>query len=113
MNRSTADSDNSFADKWYDQFGPDERINKTRAQELKKKGFFAGTDLWYDFDKYGYDLYANDRDFFYMHPINGWFTKLIDDKRFIPILFRGLHRYIPDLSIADRETKNTICDGVW
>lgn len=90
----------SFIANWYERKGPDSRVGAQRAQELKDMGFYAGADLVYDFEKYGYDAYANDRDFFYMHPLNGWFTKLIDDKRFIPILFRNLHHYIPDLSIA-------------
>jgi len=102
MNIKNYDNDSDYLqdDTWYARKGPDSRVDPVRAEELKQRGFFAASDLWYDFEKYGFDAYANDRDFFYMHPINGWFTKLIDDKRFIPILFRSLYHYIPDLSVG-------------
>jgi hypothetical protein len=90
----------TFAEQWYDRKGPDPRVPQRRATELKRRGFFAGCDLLYDFEKYGFDVYANDRDFFYMHPINGSFSRLIDDKRNIPILFRQLHHLVPELSIG-------------
>lgn len=103
----------SSPDYWYELKGHDDRVEPARAKELKEKGFFAAADLWYDFDKYGFDLYANDRDFFYMHPINGWFSKLVDDKRFIPVLFRNTPHYIPELSIGieKREVRYIIESG--
>lgn len=95
----------AFGAKWYDRKGHDPRVGTQRAQDLKDMGYFAGVDLWYDFKKYGYDDFARDRDFYHMHPINGWLTKLIDDKRFIPILFQNKPKLVPQLSISIEDNK--------
>lgn len=90
----------NFGEKWYERKGPDPRVGAQRAQELKEMGFFAGVNIWYKFSEFGYDDFARDKDFYQMHPINGWFTKLIDDKRFIPVLFKNKPHLIPELSIG-------------
>lgn len=95
----------AFGEKWYDRKGPDPRVGAQRAQELKEMGFFAGVDIWYNFKEYGYDDFARDKDFYLMHPINGWFTKLIDDKRFVPVLFKNKPYLIPELSIGIEDNK--------
>ena len=102
------------ADKWYEVKPVDERVPAARAEGLKDLGFWARNEVIYDFARYGVDLYANDRDFFFMHPINGWMSKLIDDKRFIPILFRSVPHLVPRLAIGieDGEAKFVLRDGI-
>jgi hypothetical protein len=90
----------SKADQWYTFKPVDPRVSPERAQYLKNLGYWSRNDACYDFSAFPEELYANDRDFFYMHPINGWLSKLVDDKRFIPILFRTASHLVPDLSIG-------------
>lgn len=90
----------TFAESWYDSSGYDSRVSYKRARELKKMGFCAGKDLVYDFERFGYENYVTDRDIFRIHPINGEFSKLIDDKRFLSIIMQNANKYLPDLTIS-------------
>lgn len=94
-----------FASSWYDRLGKDPRINEEKSYLLMKKGFFAANSLVYDFNRFREEDYAKDREFFYMHPINGWFTKLIDDKRFISIIYRNTPELLPELSIGIEDNR--------
>jgi hypothetical protein len=80
-----------------------------------KKGYLALDYFVYDLEKYDLDQYMNDRDFVLLHPINGWMGKLIDDKRFIPLLYKSTPQYLPDLSISieDRRVRYILERGVY
>lgn len=102
------------AEDWYGLRPVDPRVGHERAEHLRSLGFWAHNDVVYDFATHPERLYANDRDFFYMHPLNGWLSKLIDDKRFISIVFRGAPHLVPKLSIGveDAEPKFVLRNGV-
>lgn len=102
------------ADDWYDAKPSEPRVRIERAEQLKSRGFWARNEIVYDFAKYPEALYANDRDFFFMHPINGWLSKLVDDKRFIPVIFRSAPHLVPELSIGieDAAPKFVMREGV-
>lgn len=85
----------SFRENWYND-EPWVGISKKRKRELKKMGFLPSSDILFDFNRYGYENYINFRDYRKLHPINGVFSKLIDDKSFLPVLFRDKPRYLPD-----------------
>jgi len=76
------------------------KLSKNRKKKLKEKGFLACSDLLFDFPKFGYEYYVNHRDYKCLHPINGSFSKLIDNKAFVPVLFKNELDLIPDLCIS-------------
>ncbi|MGY6555683.1 MAG: sugar-transfer associated ATP-grasp domain-containing protein [Wenzhouxiangella sp.] len=102
------------AEDWYSAKPMETRVCAERVESLRDMGFWARNELIYDFDAYPENRYANDRDFFYMHPLNGWLSKLIDDKRFIPIVFRSAPHLVPELSVGieDANVKFVLKSGV-
>ncbi|MCA1803536.1 MAG: hypothetical protein LC662_13895 [Rhodothermaceae bacterium] len=88
-----------FRDKWYKD-EPFIHIDEKKKKELKKRGFLASIDGLYDFKKYRCSDYISQRDYRQLHPLNGSFSKLIDNKAFIPVLFKNHLEYLPDLCIS-------------
>jgi hypothetical protein len=88
-----------FRDKWYKD-EPSIHIDEKKKKELKKRGFLASIDGLYDFKKYRCSDYISHRDYRQLHPLNGSFSKLIDNKAYIPVLFKNHLEYLPDLCIS-------------
>ncbi len=96
----------------YETRGTDPRVSSERTKELFNLGFLAGADLWYDFAKYGIDAYVNDKDYKDIHPINGKFSSLISDKRYLPIVFATKPHYLPDFYCAIDDGKvRFVCES--
>lgn len=104
---------NNYAEQWDSCETANPLVDLSRQEELKKLGFFSESDFYFDLQNYPISAYANDRDFYYMHPLNGWLSKLVDDKRFIPIIFQTAPHLIPDLSVGieDGEQKFVMIRG--
>ncbi len=112
MNKKNINADVLW-EHWYSLRGSHENVSEARSLELKEMGFFANSDLLYDLNRHSLADYVSDRKMCDIHPINGWLSKLIDDKRFIPILFRNKPHLIPELNIGieDGEAKYIMEDG--
>jgi len=94
------DRDGGFT-RLYEQRGRDKRVSEERTIELFERGFRAGADLWYDFETHGYDAYISDRSHkSIVDTYNGKFTRLVSDKRCLPILFAGKPHFLPRLYVA-------------
>jgi hypothetical protein len=99
----------SIQERWYRE-EPDVYMSKVRRKQLKKMGFLPSSDIVFDFDRYGYENYVNFRDYRKLHPINGIFSKLIDNKSFIPILFRSKPNYLPEFFGTIEKGKLSNCN---
>ncbi len=89
----------SFKDKWYED-EPILNIGEEKKKQLKKRGFLTSSDLVFDFETYSYQEYITHRDYWQMHPVNKSFSRLIDNKAFIPVLFRNDSEFLPELCIS-------------
>lgn len=76
------------------------KISKRRIRELKSNGFNAPCEFIYDFETYNKNQYVTCRDITQLHPLNGLFSKLIDSKLFLPILFRAEPGFLPELYLS-------------
>jgi hypothetical protein len=86
--------------KWLSMNVRKDEVPDQIADHFYQKGFMALDYLVYDLERYELDQYMNDRDFVLLHPINGWMSKLIDDKRFIPLLYKSTPQFLPAVSIS-------------
>lgn len=80
---------------WYSK-GLPVQIDNKRKRELLARGFYPSTSLFYDFEKYGYQLYLNERDYMKMYPLNKPSVSfLIDNKAYLPVLFKAKPHWLP------------------
>jgi hypothetical protein len=86
-------------DRWY-ELEPGISAAPARRRELKKWGFLASSDLIFDFAQHGYGGYANFRDYRKLHPINGSFSRLIDNKAFLPVILPDEREWFPEFTAA-------------
>jgi len=93
-------SPEAFWEKEYQAKGTHSRVDDDTAKRFKSMGFFAVTALCYDFARWPASLYLTDRGLCRMHPVNGWRSVLLHDKRFLPLLFRAVPHFVPDLAIG-------------
>ena len=89
----------SFRERWY-KVDPLIPVDRQRKKELRMRGFLPNSDHYFDYDRYGYEAYITQRDYQKLHPVNGTFSRLIDNKAFVPILFRNHPEWLPDISIS-------------
>ncbi len=85
--------------RWYKE-DPLVPVDSRRKKELFGRGFLPNSDLFYDFDRYGYEAYVTNRDYRKLHPINGTFSRLIDNKAFVPVLLRSHPQWLPGICIS-------------
>ncbi len=80
---------------WYTKDQP-VPISKENRKLLIREGFLASDYLIFDFEKYGFDAFLNQRDYRKLHPVNGSLSQLIDNKGFLPIIFKDRPELLPD-----------------
>ena len=88
----------SFRERWYNE-DPRIPVDRHRKKELRMRGFLPNSDLYFEFERYGFEAYVTHRDHQKLHPVNGTFSRLIDNKAFVPILFRNHPEWLPDVCI--------------
>jgi hypothetical protein len=88
-----------FRYQWY-MNEPFINLAEKKKKELRTKGFLANSDILYDFQKFRCSDYLSHRDYWQLHPLNRSFSRLIDNKAFIPVLFKNDPDYLPELCIS-------------
>ncbi len=75
-------------------------VDRQTTKKLSKRGFLPGSIHYYDFDRYGYEAYVTHWGYMKLHPINGTFSRLIDNKAFVPVLMRNNPEWLPEICIS-------------
>ena len=60
-----------------------------------KHGFFSDNFCFYDLSEENYQNYLSDLDYYWLHPLNGIFSHLIDDKLSLRYLLFPFSEYLP------------------
>lgn len=63
---------------------------------LIENGFYPSDSIIYDFDRFGFDAFLNQRDYKILNHLNGVTSQLIDNKAFLPIILQGMPEFLPD-----------------
>lgn len=87
-------ADNAFRKRYDDLF---KHKNTTFSQKLwaQKRGFLSNKISFYGLDNKNYKKYLSDFDYFRMHPINGSYSKWIDDKLTMKYILYPFSEYLP------------------
>lgn len=84
-----------YARNWHKK-DPPFPIDPSLSKKLIHLGFYPSDSIIYDFEKYGYDAFLNQREYKNLKYLNGATSPLIDNKAFLPIILHGLPEYLPD-----------------
>jgi hypothetical protein len=82
-------------ERWEDIF---QNKNTTLKQKLwaQKRGFLSDKINFYGLTEENFTDYLPDFDYYRLHPINGYFSKWIDDKLTLKYILSPFSKYIPD-----------------
>jgi hypothetical protein len=94
------ETNDAFWERQYQSKGTYHSVDSETAEHYKSLGFFAITSLCLDLARWPMSLYLTDRGLCRVHPVNGYFSAIINDKRFVPLLFRASPHLVPDLAIG-------------
>lgn len=83
---------------WKDE--PNIPLNKESRYWAKKNGFLASSAFVYGVPKNNLSEWIDDRSYQRGHPYNGSFSKLIDDKTFLPVVFRKNIDLLPKVILS-------------
>jgi hypothetical protein len=70
----------------------DSNVPLIKVLWLWKNGFFSAHQSMYRLDKKNIKSYLSTRDYKKLHPINGKFSSLIDNKSFLPLIFNKTNK---------------------
>ena len=81
---------------WYEDIF--ENKQATLAQKLwaQKRGFLSNKISFYGLTEQNYTDYLSDFDYYWLHPINGSYSKWIDDKLTMKALLQPFSEYLPE-----------------
>lgn len=87
------------------------RIPFRKIWSIHKKGFIADSWILYDLDNRNWETFLSDAEYHSMHPVNGAFTKWIDDKLTLKYLCAGtpLDQYFPKFYYHFDEKGSILC----
>ena len=92
-------------DKWYEDIFRNKKTTIPQKLWAQKRGFLSDAVSFYSLTDSNYTEYLSDFNYYLLHPINGAYSKWIDDKLTIKYILQPFSEYLPDYyyHIYDKE----------